>query len=267
MYCTDFEYDNQKLSDYGMIIGTLNDSGGNDIVSSGSDITFNQIRPSGSDYFNLYSSTYQEPLTAAFQVVKNPCKCNGNCYLSPVEASNIQRWLCRKNYNKFKIIQNGYEDIHWKATFTSKQIMLHGHIAGLELTLYTDAPYAYLDRMKHVFHCVKNEPFVLYDASDEIGSVYPDVVITVKKSGNFTLENSMDNKVTKINNVTSGEVLTIDGRNQIISSSNLDHKISNDFNWFFPRIINTYQTNRNDFIASLECDVTLIYSPIRKIGL
>ena len=267
MYCTDFEYDNKKLSDYDMMIGALNGSGGSEIVSSGADIVFNQICPSGSGFFNLYSSAYQEPFTTTFQVMKNPCKCRGKYYLSPMEVSHIQRWLCQKNYNRFKIFQEGYEDIHWNAVFSSRQVMLNGHIAGLELTLYTDAPYAYLDQMKYAFHCTKNVPGTLYDTSDELGSIYPDVLIIINEPGIFKLENSMDNKVTEIRNVISGEAITIHGRNQTISSSNPDHKIFSDFNWFFPRIINTYQNNRNAFTASLECDVTFTYSPIRKVGL
>lgn len=278
MYCTNFEYGNRKLSDYNMIIGSLNGSGGNEIVSSGADIVFNQIRPSGSSHFNLYSSTYQEAFISTFQIVKNPCKCQRNYYLTPTEVSNIQRWLCRKGYNKFKILQDGYEDIHWHATFSSKQILSNGKITGLELTLYTDAPYAYHDRVKCPFQVEKNtgtaksgvEPghdFTLYDTSDEIGWIYPDVKITMMEPGDFTLINSLDNKLMKINNVISGEVIYIDGRNQIISSSVQDHTICNDFNFYFPRIINTCQNNKNDFTVSLSCNIIFYYSPICKVGI
>ena len=48
MYAIDFEYDGLKLSEFNMIICDFNASNSVDTVSSGADITFNQIKPSKS---------------------------------------------------------------------------------------------------------------------------------------------------------------------------------------------------------------------------
>lgn len=271
MYATNIEYDGEKLSDYRMIICQFDGSSGSEIVSSGADITFNQIKPSGSNKFNLYSSTYESVYTTTFQICKNPCGINtqDDMFLSVEEVSALQRWLCRKNqYNKFKIDQDGYEHIYWNATFSSKQIEVNGRIIGLELTLYTDAPYAYMDEITIEKDCSNDLKFDIYDVSDEEGYIYPDVIITLLEDGDFTLSNSLSNKTTFISNCSKGEIITIEGDSQIISSSLSAHKsLSKDFNYFFPKIINTYTETKNTFTCNLKCMITITYSPIRKVGL
>lgn len=281
----DFEYDKERLSDYGMTLCKFNGNGNIETMPSGADISFNQIKPSGSDKFRLYSSIYESAYTATFQICKNPCDkiTDETMYLTPDEVSAIQRWLCRKNsYRIFKIDQIGYENIFWKSTFSSKQVMVDGHIIGLELTMFTDCPYAYEEIRPIEFNCKANEPFTVYDMSDEEGYIYPSVEIQFLGKGiadlsdpsrdiglfTFELSNSLDKKTTKIKNCSINETIKIDGESLIISSSGTPHpSLANDFNYFFPKIINSYSNRKNDFTANADCKVIFWYSPIRKIGL
>lgn len=276
MNISNFEYNGEKLSDYGMIVCSFNGAEGIETVSSGADITFNQIKPSGSNNFRLYSSIYETAFSSTFQICKNPCiQCNNdhenseNLYLSVAEISAIQRWLCQKNkYKKFKIYQKDYEHIYWSATFSSKQIELDGKTVGLELTLYTDAPFAYMDDIVIEKDCSNDLSLTVYDISDEEGFIYPDITITILENGDFSLENSLDRKVTKINGCKSGEIITLNGKCQIISSSLSSHTtLAKDFNYFFPKIINSYSENNNTYTCNLKCLITMSYSPIRKVGL
>lgn len=269
MYCTDFEYANELLSDYGMMVCKFDSSGGIETVSSGADITFHQVKSSGSNKFNLYSSTYEESYTTTFQICKNPCSVTSQeeMYLEPDLVSALQRWLCRKEYHRFKVDQDGYENIHWNAVFSSKQITLDGRIVGLELTLHTDAPYAYMDEVSVEYECSAGTSFDLYDNSDEEGYIYPDVEITILSDGNFRLENSMDKRIMKIDGCKNGEVITIDGQNQIITTSLVSHNLSRNFNYFFPKIFNTYGDTLNIFTPNLNCKIIISYCPIKKVGL
>lgn len=277
MYCLDFEYDGEKLSDYGMLICSF--GGANDgVLSSGADISFQQVRPSGSNTFHLYSSVYNDTFTATFQICKNPhvlCS-QDNLYLSAELLAALQRWLCRKEYHKFKILQEGYEHIYWNAVFESKQYVISGKTAGLELILHTDAPFAYMDSLTLNYSCKLadgNAAFDVYDLSDEIGFLRPDLTIKILSHTNtpavFQLENSMDTQITKINNCVHGETITINGRQQTITTDSASHKLTlaKDFNYFFPKIINTYQNNRNTFGVNLDCEIQLSYSPIKKVGI
>ena len=103
--------------------------------------------------------------------------------------------------------------------------------------------------------------------TDLNNSLRPDMEITILSEGNFKLTNSMDKKVMKINNCKSNEIITIDGENQVITSSLPSHDLSNDFNYFFPRIINTYEERCNTFTPNLDCKIKITYSPIRKVGI
>ncbi len=283
MYAIDFEYANERLSDYGMMICNFNSSGGTEAVSSGADITFSQAKASGSSRFSLYSFSYENAYTATFQICRLPnrSKAGRALYLTPDEVTAIQRWLCRREYHRFKIDQDGYRNIYWNAVFQSKQIMLNGQIAGLELTMYTDAPYAYLDEIHIEYTCHGGMPFQLYDESGETGYIRPELEITIlsdqyidgegnlqqTKRGIFVLSNSMDNKFMQISNCSVGEVLNIDGKNQMIFSTDEEHDVAKDFNYFYPKIINTYDDKLNIYTPSLDCKIRFSYSPIRKIGL
>ena len=102
MYAIDFEYANERLSDYGMMICSFSSSGGTEAVSSGADLTFSQAKASGSSRFRLYSFAYENAYTATFQICKLPSgsKAGKALYLMPDEVSAIQRWLCRMEYHR-----------------------------------------------------------------------------------------------------------------------------------------------------------------------
>ena len=289
MYATDFEFDNEKLSDYGMIIATIDGGAGVETVQSGANLSFTQIKPTGSDKFRLYYGKYEECYTTTFQILKSPCGANDqeDLYLTPDLVSQLQRWLCRKNkYYKFKVLdQPKYDDLYWNATFSCSEIQLFGRVIGLELTMTTDAPYAYKDAVCVTYNCKANVPFSLYDESDEIGFIYPymsiniigsdgnedDVLLGGDQLYDFVLSNSLDNKQCKISSCRYGETLILDGENQIITSDSQHSSLPSDFNYYFPKIINDYDrginVNENIFTVNVDCTITIKYSPIKKVGL
>lgn len=266
MYAIDFEYDGIRLSDYGMMICKF-DSGGLETVSSGSDLTFNTVKTTGSDIFRFYGAKYEESYSATFQVCKNRCD-SENIKLNPLEVSGIQRWLCRKDgFHKFKIIQDDYVDIYWNATFAVKQLDLGGEIIGLELTLHTDSPYAYGSEQSATFSINESgSTFSLYDQNDEIGYIYPTLEITNSGVGTLTLYSDLSPKKTTIV-FESQDTVTLNGVNKTIVSEN-DYELSGKFNFIFPKLINTFDNRENVFTASgVTCDITFFYCPKIKVGL
>ena len=278
MYATDFEYDGKCLSDYGMMICNFNSSD-LETVSSGSDITFNTVKPTGANNVRMYGTKYEEMYTSTFQICCNPCN-NEKLYLDPLKISSIQRWLCKEDgYHKFKIIQDNFKDIYWNATFSCKQINLYGEIVGLELTLYTNSPYSYIAVQPILYSLQPGDSFSLNDVSDKVGAIYPKVTITCN-GGNgsdnhkIKLSNNLDNKFLFLSNLSQGEIITIDGENKLIFSSITRNNLSNCFNYNFPRIFNKIENGvdirENIFLLSsdsIPCDITFEYSPIIKVGL
>ncbi len=283
MYTKNFEYDNEKLSDYGMIVCSFNGSGGMETVSCGSDITFLQEKAGGANRFLLYSTAYDSAFSAVFHICKDPAliQKNSDMYFTTTEISALQKWLCQKQYRKFKIDQDDYRHFYWNAVFSVKQINFNGSVIGMELTLYTDAPFCYMDEIVIEKECREDTLFEIYDSSDEEGYLFPDLRIKFLENGRdiagpdgsvkyqkaFTLTNTQDRHSCIIQNCSANEVITINGKSQMISSSVPGHCLGADFNFFFPKIINSYKDNKNIFSCNINCLLTLSYSPIRKIGL
>ncbi len=271
MYAFDFEYDGYALSDFGMMICAFQSSD-LETVSSGADLSFQVIKPTGSDKFRFYGSKYEESYSATIQICKSPCGDTG-LYLEPSEISALQRWLCRKDgYHPFHVIQDDLKDLFWNATFTCRQLLFKGQAAGLELTLYTDAPYAYLKSEPLFYSLTPGESFSVFDQSDETGSIYPTVEILCKGQGDIRLTNSLDRKILTLTSLSYNERITLDGEHKIITSSLQRKDLPDHFNFYFPRIRNTFQERENIFTLTrndraIPCDITFHYHPIVKIGL
>ncbi len=179
--------------------------------------------------------------------------------------------------NHSKIAQDSYRHIHWNAVFTSKQINFNGHTVGLELTMYADSPYAYLDEVVHEFHFDTHD---IHDSSNLLrkhfqslaqaeGYTYPDLEIRILDEGNNNgkLTLWLNNRKSEIKGCKTQELITIKGQQQVICTSDSNHDIARDFNFIFPRIERGYQEHTNYLSADLACDITLKYFPVILTGL
>lgn len=275
MYALDFEYDGMKLSDYGMMICSFDNGGGLETVSSGADLTFETVKSARSDNFRLTNSKYEECYSTTFQICKNNCLDDKK--ILPMEVSAIQRWLCRKDgFHRFKIFQDGYEGIHWNASFSSKQVIFGGQTIGLELTLTTDSPYAYGEEQSIIFETTNNDGNYsvvarLYDLNDEIGSIYPTVSITNYTTGKLIISNitnMLPTTMTTTINLDNLDAVTLNGKNKTIASSNGYDYSGGKFNFIFPILTNTFSDRKNSFvIQGVDCKVTFTYCPKIKVGL
>lgn len=266
MYAVDFEFDGKRLSDFGCVMTSFSGMQ-NGEVPSGASLTFSSAKSLTSDKFDLFSSTYDSPFSASFGICKNPCESNDMYYMTPYEVSALQRWLCRRTkYCKFKVLSDGFEDIYWNGYFTSQEELLGGNIVGLQLTFTADAPYAYMEDITLRFENEAESSFIIDDVSYEEGYIIPDVVITLKEGGEFSLINSRDSRTMRVENCSNGEVLTISGKYLLIESTDSNHDLSQDFNFVFPRIFNLYDDTRNIFTPSLACDIEIKYTPAIKVG-
>lgn len=273
MYAQDFEYDGMRLSDFGLMICTFNSSGVS-TVSSGADISFNIAKSNGSNKFSFYGSKYDSYYTMTFEICKSDLYGTKN-YIEPNVESSLQRWLCRKDgYHKLSFVKEGYEDIYWNATFSAKQISLNDKIIGMELTIYTDAPFAYLSEQTISYTMTAGSSVSLFDMSDEVGSIYPQVEIicggTADRNGNVKLQNSMDRKILNLSGLSAGETILLNGEKHTIKSSFQRDNLASSFNFYYPKIINTINNRENVYALSddsIPITIKFTYSPIIKVGL
>ena len=106
----------------------------------------------------------------------------------------------------------------------------------------------------------------MYNCSDETGDIYPYIEIKCLSDGDLKITNSMDNEIFEVKNCKKNEVIKIDGKNRIITSSVDTHKVCDDFNYNYLKIISTYGEWLNTYFSSVNINITVKYSPVRKAG-
>ena len=171
------------------------------------------------------------------------------------------------------VCKEGEEVYGWKKYQTDPEIIMLGYVTSASATAY---PRGRVDENDNIISGAHTDGYQyvslgqvykasLNDTSYEEGYIYPEMEITVKKSGNLTIHNSMENRETYIANCQVDEKITLDY--PVIQSSVSSHNIQNDFNWTFFRVANTYDNSRNDLVVSLPCSIKIKYSPIVKVGI
>lgn len=268
MKALDFIFDGLYLSDFGCIICTFN---GNsfETASVGSNITFNKSSIQNGKLQPLVSTKYDSTYEADFQICKKPESFNlkDEKYFSIEEQRDIMRWLNRNDFCDLFILSNEMESFCYNGSFNIEKITIGGNTVGFQLHFTSSRPFA-LDRksVRSFNFPNRNMSIKIYDTSDEIGYRYVDMEVECKESGTLEIKNSLDKQCTKIENCTAGEKIIF--HNMIIETSSVSHKqtIMNDFNFRFPKIINTFKKRENIYTFSLSCNGKISYQPIRKVG-
>ena len=268
MYCTDFIFDNELLSDHGMIICSFDNNGDNSW--SGGNITFTTQKAPFSDVQTFYTSSFESPLSCQFSVCKNPCLINdyNTDYFTQEEYADITRWLKRKDgYHWLQFNQEGYEDVYYNVKFDVQPREIKGHTVGLDLTVTCDSPYGYSREFDQKFTLSSSaSSFKIVNNSDLAGIIYPLITITPKSSGNLILNSGIEGDMvqTQVKNVTSNSKIILDGKNDYYEGISDPNK----FNYKFPVLDNAYN-DRNTYFklvnGSVDCDIILKYRYIRMV--
>lgn len=260
----DFEYDGLNLSDKGFIICKFG-SNGTETFSNGSHITFNTVSTLRGAKHELVSAEYDECLSANFQICKYPCE-TSDTEISIDEMRDVMRWLNRKDFHKFKLLNDEYINIFFEASFNVSKVEFEGKLVGFELEMITNRPYAIHEPVSITIENTQNNgEATIYSQSDDEGYIYPEMEITINSNGNFEMYNAIENRMMRIANCISGEVIKINY--PMIESSIVSHKIQNDFNWRFFRISKSFRNSVNEIQLSIPCTIKMKYSPVVKVGI
>lgn len=263
MRAYDFEYDGIRLSDKGFVICKF-DSSDVETIENGAKITFNTVPTLNGVKHELTSATYEDCLTATFQICKNKCDSNQTDTVSLDDARYIMTWLNRREFHKFRLLDDEFTDIYFEASFNVNKIEVNGMIYGFELEMTTNRPFAIQEPVTIVLkNEIENGTKTIFSESDEEGFICPDMEITIAEDGDFEMVNHANGNTMKIANCKNGEVIKVEY--PMIESSNKSHKIQNDFNWVFFRIENAFANKKNEITLSIPCTVKITYSPIIKV--
>lgn len=262
MYCVDFIFDGEKLSDHNFMICNFE---GEQTSMSGGNVIFTTIKPPHSNINTFYASGFEEPLTFTFSICKNTCN-SETAYVSQNEQSEIMRWLQRVDgYHWLSFCQDGWEDIAFHAQLNMQPYFIDGKCAGYSVTVNTDSPYGYSQPEIKEFELQPDDTFSIVDYSDIVGYNYPHVEITILSDGDLGLETGCADyqKITRIENVKTNDIITLDRDNDVIDGiPNLNH-----FNFVFPVISNSYDTTKNGMtnIGSAGFKIKMRYRYIRRV--
>lgn len=291
MYAIDFEYDDELLSEYDSqhyIMCYFDFSTGTDVVSAGSNISFEKISRNEGKQYSLANTKYDECVTATFDICKDPDFYDDyvDRQIKDEEFRALMRWLNRREFLPFRafekelrwdagegaMVEVDIEPRYYNVSFNVEKIKIGEKIYGLRLTLESDSPFAYGEEITEEI----SFPFggtmtnTLANESDELGYLYPDMAIVCSESGDLQLTNTFDSNpicTTLIRNCSDGEIITIKGNEQIILSSLDSHDIWKDFNWDFFKINRSLSDTVNAITSSLDCTIFFSYRPVIKDSL
>lgn len=269
MYAIDFEYDGRYLSDYGFIICDFNASSDANVVASGSKLKFNTVSQNRGKKYSLTSTQYDECIQTTFDICKNP-DLYDDLEISIEEYRDIVRWLNRQKFLKFRIFdeENEIEPCYYEASFNISKIKISDVLYGIELEMITNRPFGFGREQIKVYDFQDiSESYIFKDISDEVGYIYPTIVITCYEDGNITVYNDITGTRMTIVNCSVNEVITIDGNTHTITSTDNSHDVYNDFNYDYFKIGNMINNRSNKITVSLPCKLEIRYSPIIKNSL
>ena len=141
MKATDFEFDNRRLSEFGMVLCQFGGSKGLETITDGAPTSFTTVPTMNGSKHNLTSVGYEECLEATWEICKHSCN-GGIQEITPIEHRNLTAWLCRKKFLKLKILDESNIDLYYEAKIDVSRIEIDGKLYGLELTVTTNRPFA-----------------------------------------------------------------------------------------------------------------------------
>ncbi len=259
MFATDFLFDNKRASDFGLMIASFD----SEIpVAAGGEIEYTVVKTPGSNTFDFYGAGVNSVITWNFSIIKNTCP-NHNYYFNQYEERQIAGWLLKQDgYKWFQFIQDGYEDIYYKTQINMSPHQLHGRTIGFDLTVTSDCGYGYSNELNKTYHLNKNNPIELEIHSDIVTYILPRLSLT--GSGDFYISNNSDlsqnisnGKATSFKNVS--EPIIINSDNDTITGI----PSPNDFNWYFPRLVNGLNSITTDSEENIE--ITISYREPRRV--
>lgn len=281
MLALDFKYDGCTLSEFGFIICDFNSATGSNTVDVGSKIDFKLVSTNHGKNNVLTSANFSGTIKATFDICKNPEQYDqSDMYITSKEYRNIARWLNRHEFLPLIFLYQDKDEIrepcYYNASFNLSKILVGGRMVGIQLNMETDKPFGYGEKLSVnidtddtiIEYDLYGSPIsyttTLYDVSDDVGLLCPDVILTCKQDGDYTIKNNSIGTTTFIANCRQGEVITMHGQTKIIETSLSSHYIASDFNYSFLQIGNNYSDNRNRITISAPCSLTISYAPIIK---
>lgn len=261
VYTNGFTFDNITSDELGLMVCEFD--GNTPSETSGGNIEFTLTSaPIRNKWFKSGNANYSQAIQFEYQVIKQNYE-----PIDSYEYSTYARLLQRKDdYKEFTITKLDYDTVHFNAQLNVSPISIAGDIMGIAITGITDAPFGF-GQLITLKATTENGIGMLKfaDMSDEIGYIYPDIEIDISSACNLKITNETSGEIFKLNNCVNNEIINIDSTILEMTSTALSHKLYEDSNYKFPRIVNDLNKRTNIFKIEGNCTLTMKYRPIRKV--
>lgn len=253
MFATDFLFDNNRASDFGLMIGSFD----NDTpTATGGDIEYTVVKAPNSNIYDFYGSQLNNVIIWKFSIIKDPC-IDEEYYFNQYEESQIAKWLLKNDgYRWFQFDQDGYEDIYYKVYINLTPHQFVRRTIGFDLTVTSNCGYGYSEEIYREYTLNSNKPIPLEIYSDINTYILPH--ISIIGTGNFFIYNDSDpqNRM-ELNNINQEVIM--DSSNDLISGISSP----NDFNWKFLRFVD----GKNKIVTNSVKDIKMkiIYREPRRV--
>lgn len=277
VWATDFEYAGQLLSGFGFTVGTIGDSGGETTVSAGSHITFNKVPRRNGARHGLAGTKYEECIKSTFDICKDSCGTDDPA-ITDDEFRDLMRWLNRRSFLPFQAYgdDEDRQSCWFNASFNVERVVFGDRLVCLRLTMETDAPYGFGQKITFKQTLAAYESILVHDFSDDVGSLRPDISITVLDDcsdaivyNHMTKDPQYWKDEMRFDHVYKDETIEIHGDTQIVESfiqvEPAGYRPAAErFNYEFLEIGNTLFDRSNEIFVSFPCKISISYAPIIK---
>lgn len=256
---SDFVFDGQRASDYGLIFCLFDTEYQ---PATGGEAEFETVKPPNSDDFVFYGSQYNTPLEWTFSVMKNNCSGRADSF-STQEERLIRKWLERRDgYYWFHFCKDDDDEdnILYKVQIKVASHIIGGKTVGFDLAVTSNSAFGYTELQKRNATISSSNPLTLYIDTDTNAYILP--YITIAGSGNFYISNDND----PVRNYSSGKAasftgasgtITMDSENLILDGLSLDK-----FNGYFLRLVDGENVIRTNSYYDISLEI--YYREVRR---
>lgn len=265
LFGKDLIFSEFRSSDYGLILSSFDDQKEKEDETGFTISTVEEFI--GSNPTPRYlGDKYTNKIKPRVTFMKNPCLYNNNnTHFTEKECRNIMRTLTSiRGYQWMKVVNDSNEDDIW---FRSKIVNISskkigGLIFGIIIDMECDSSFAWSSEILIDLRFTTDKSVRIYSDTDDLHNyIYPMTSIKFNNKGVFTLTNKTENRISEIKNVKAGEIITIDSKNEIITSS-VDHPLLlDDFNLNWIRLM----PDANELVTNMDAQITFKYRVPRKV--
>lgn len=263
----DLLFGNFRLSSYGLMLASFSSDG-----ESEDDLGMTKENIEtfiGNNPIPIYTGDkFNDKLRPTITICKNPCVWSSEkMNFTEKDCREILRLLtCYRGYQWMRVLDcyDEGDDIWFRSKIMKVSYKkVGGRVVGLIIEMECDSCYGYSTTNNIRINAKANTPFYIFNNTDDLQNyVYPVVTISPSSACNISLNNITENFTTEIKNVKANEIITIDSKNQILSSNTIHNLLLNDFNLKWIRLL----PNKNEYRLNVDGTITFSFRAFRKVG-